>query len=80
MKNSRGHLYQLKIFDDTFELRPLSSFLNQQTIVDSIENIQSVGIQAKALKIIRNIGFLEIEKYYLRSDKYERITKRSINH
>ena len=51
-----GHLYQLKLFEGIFELRPLSTFLNQETIKGKIENIGDIKIQAKALKVIRDIG------------------------
>ncbi|PCF71422.1 hypothetical protein B4W72_10765 [Staphylococcus delphini] len=52
----KGHLYQLKLFDKIFELRPLSTFLNRETIKGDIESIGDIKISAKALKVIRDIG------------------------
>lgn len=49
------HLYQAYIYEDQYELRPLSTYLDRKTLHGKLEDISKEPIVAKAAKIIRNV-------------------------
>ncbi|MGW7932605.1 hypothetical protein ACWEWU_13220 [Staphylococcus xylosus] len=48
------HIFQVHIFQDEYELRPLSTYLNMRTRYGKLEDISKEPIVAKAAKVIRN--------------------------
>lgn len=49
------HTYQAYIYEDEYELRPLSTYLDRKTLHGKLEDISKEPIVAKAAKIIRNV-------------------------